>query len=694
MASKKPRNQFSDPTGIKIPPILIPREPSNYKPPAMLGYKPDPRAVEEYVSKSERPVFSYCSSEIKGTGAGKTFLGWKYLELLCGGTYPTLHQAIGDCFAAGTPVPGEYTKMIEDVRVGDRVFTPDGKLTKVISTRKKMSKKRMVTIRGLGSLPIVCTEDHKFLVYRLPKVKSKRITARRYAAAVAGRGSAGDRVVIDRFEARTPVWVAAGELKDTDYLLSPSSLQLPEDQTRGGCPVSSFVAGYFAGNGHASSGSVELTGPGEKTWICDELCRQLRRDGFDPKVSVYQERDAWRVRIHSVDLVDWCRSNLYAEDGSKLMPLWALTDSEFIDGLKSSDGFEHDGSQFFDSTSKSLAFGFYLAMCHQGLCPSISTLHRSEGTYENAKTLYRVIVKENPKRGCVWSDGKYVCRPVVSLKFHDKPMEVYDIGVEDESHAFLAAGVAAHNCVSFGWAGGVDNLRAAQIVRGGLKEQLQALTATEPIYGGSRFEIGGNNRRAPFNGDGSNGVWAADYLKKYGILLRQPYPGGHDFTNYSGTKARQYGARGVPNELESIAREHPVITASLVQSYEEIRDALANGYFVVVCSNIGFGPTGGNVRDAEGFLKRRGNWGHCMLFIAINDNYKRPCVLCVNSWGRNWISGPKRLGQPDGSFWIDADTIDVMARQGDTFAISDLRGFLRKDDMPHVFQGVDLYITG
>ncbi len=58
------------------------------------------------------------------------------------------------------------------------------------------------------------------------------------------------------------------------------------------------------------------------------------------------------------------------------------------------------------------------------------------------------------------------------------------------------------------------------------------------------------------------------------------------------------GAKGVPAELEAKAGDHKVQTTSLVTTYEELEDALANGYPVAVCSDQGFTIT----RDAGRLL--------------------------------------------------------------------------------------------
>jgi len=231
------------------------------------------------------------------------------------------------------------------------------------------------------------------------------------------------------------------------------------------------------------------------------------------------------------------------------------------------------------------------------------------------------------------------------------------------------------DCVSHGYGSAVDILTCCQIILKRKFERWVAEAATEPIYAGSRVEIGGGKIR----GDGSMGVWAANWIRKYGILLRQEYVDGKfDFTTYSGNKARKMGARGagVPDALEPIAKFHPVRTTSLVRTWEECRDAVANGYPVIMCSNVGFKTR----RDKDGFLRRgRRPWFHAMCIVGIDDDFRRPGACILNSWGEHWVSGPTRHEQPVGSFWCDAATIDTAMRQGDSLAISGYNGYPRGD---------------
>jgi hypothetical protein len=230
------------------------------------------------------------------------------------------------------------------------------------------------------------------------------------------------------------------------------------------------------------------------------------------------------------------------------------------------------------------------------------------------------------------------------------------------------------DCVSHGFGLGVDILKAVQI-QVGARENWTGETATEIVYAASRVEVG---RGQLGNGDGSVGAWAAEAVgpDSIGTLVRGRY-GNLDLTTYSGATAKKLGGprAGVPDALEPQAREHPVKTRSLVRTYEEARDAIANGYPVPVCSNRGFASR----RDAKGFAKPSGSWAHCMLFGAVDDEDSRPGLCCINSWPPDWISGPRRHDQPEGSFWVDADVVNRMLGELDSFALSGYVGYPAQD---------------
>jgi len=245
-----------------------------------------------------------------------------------------------------------------------------------------------------------------------------------------------------------------------------------------------------------------------------------------------------------------------------------------------------------------------------------------------------------------------------------KTVLLYEI-IRSVSKSFPIRTQAIGDCVGQAAAYAVDAAKCVDIHIHKDFEAWVSETATEDIYAGSRILIGGG-----LDGDGSMGVWAARYCNDYGAVPRGQY-GEIDLREYSGGRAKTWGDDGVPKSLLHIARQHPILTVSRVDTYEQARDLLANGYSVTIASNQGFKST----RDKDGFATPKGEWAHAMCLLGIDDNPQRPGVLCMNSWGI-WNDGPKRLNQPEGSFWIDADVLeeDILS-VGDSWAYSGYDGF-------------------
>lgn len=236
------------------------------------------------------------------------------------------------------------------------------------------------------------------------------------------------------------------------------------------------------------------------------------------------------------------------------------------------------------------------------------------------------------------------------------------------------------DCVSFGWRRGIATTYAADIAVRNEAEKWFADICTEWIYGTSRVLVGKGQLG---NEDGSVGSWAAQAVLDHGILFRTQYKPSsttYDLSSYDPKRAKSWGYRGLPyKDLEPTADEHPVSRkCALVTTYEEARDAIANGYAVPVCSNRGFK----DVRDKDGFLLPSGTWYHCMCFMATNeeDRPDRPGLgLDNSSWGA-WCSGPNPDDLPDGCGWVDAEVCDKMLRQQDSYAVPGVDGFVKQVD--------------
>jgi hypothetical protein len=223
------------------------------------------------------------------------------------------------------------------------------------------------------------------------------------------------------------------------------------------------------------------------------------------------------------------------------------------------------------------------------------------------------------------------------------------------------------SCVSFGTNTAADRTHTSAIVAaGGDKDQFQFFVE-EVTYGGSRVEVGGGRIR----GDGSVGAWAAEFVKKWGLLPRGKYD-GRDLSRYSESTCREYGSRGVPDDLEPLAREHPVRAVVAVNSWVEAKTLLASGYGIAICSDQGFSMR----RDARGVAAPSGEWMHCMALDGYVVTDAGEFGHIENSWSEDAHSGPVGWGDPSSAgFWAESRVINRMLGQGDSWGFSDLVGF-------------------
>lgn len=228
------------------------------------------------------------------------------------------------------------------------------------------------------------------------------------------------------------------------------------------------------------------------------------------------------------------------------------------------------------------------------------------------------------------------------------------------------------SCTSFGTTSAGEYLIYAQIAAG--KPMAFRDLATEPLYALGRVDVGGGQLRGR---DGGTAAWMGKAARDFGLVPRAAYP-GIDLSAYSPRRCREWGDAGCPPGIKDVARQSPVKGISLARSATEVASAIRQGYTVSVGSNVGFGPTGGNRRDADGFLRESGSWSHCMAVIGVRAG-NRPGFLVLNSWGPNWVSGPTGgFDIPPGSFFADWQTADRMFRQGDCVVLSDAVGFPAK----------------
>jgi hypothetical protein len=291
-----------------------------------------------------------------------------------------------------------------------------------------------------------------------------------------------------------------------------------------------------------------------------------------------------------------------------------------------------------------------------------------DGTQKFLKSLPRPTLQQaGPHLMRAANDGK----PVLLYRALDEAFAEHHGGAK-----WIVGKQGIGDCVSWGWAHGLDICLAVEWKLAKSSEWRPA--ATEAIYGGSRVEARG--AKSGGWGDGSYGGAAAKWVHDWGALFRQPYPDlGFDLTHYDSSRAKQWGNYGCGGssdngKADAVAKKHPVHSVALVRNFDEAAAAIAAGYPVPVCSGQGFASK----RDEQGFARASGSWAHCMCFVGVR--FDRKGLLCLNSWGPNWISGPKwPADQPEGSFWVEEAVATRMLKGEDSFAVSAYEGFPYRD---------------
>ena len=211
------------------------------------------------------------------------------------------------------------------------------------------------------------------------------------------------------------------------------------------------------------------------------------------------------------------------------------------------------------------------------------------------------------------------------------------------------------DCVSFGHGHALDLLQTIAAFLGHRDAGSIHRTCTEFIYGSSRDVAGilGNQ-------DGSFGSAAVKAMTTVGIVPYSSVPGPYD-----GDRAKEWGRLGPPPELEAEAARWKLGAGALLHEAEEMMAALQAGHPCTICTARGFTTQ----RDAHGFCRLQGRWGHCMWVAGYRASPPGYCVC--QSWGPDQPTGPLDLDQPSWSFWVHPADMDMIIAEGDSYALSE-----------------------
>lgn len=223
------------------------------------------------------------------------------------------------------------------------------------------------------------------------------------------------------------------------------------------------------------------------------------------------------------------------------------------------------------------------------------------------------------------------------------------------------------DCVSFGAKNAIEYLMCVEILLKGDPEGWRPIFPPY-LYGSGRVYVGNGQMDGE---DGSTGSWMAAAVAKYGVLAADE----KDVPRYSGSVAKKWGdSPGPPREFQDIAKVHPIKSAAKINSWDDLVQAICNGYPCTVASDQGFSMSPGS----DGYHNPEGNWGHQMCIIGVDDESSDPFAIILNSWGdvmgslKDFKTGDKL---PVGTIRARKRVIEGMIEQGETFAYSNFDGF-------------------
>ena len=235
----------------------------------------------------------------------------------------------------------------------------------------------------------------------------------------------------------------------------------------------------------------------------------------------------------------------------------------------------------------------------------------------------------------------------------------------------------AMDCVSIGYAKALSIVLALDTNRG-LYENYLGEISSEAIHLGARNVIGRHCIKQ-YGWTGAMGAWAVEWIREYGVVVRDIF----HVVNSKGVGVKLNWGFYQPNQdYDSLNDEtilwevqknriKPVKETALVQNYEMARDALANGFPVLICSDIEFG----SFLDEDGFISfpSKGS-SHCYCCVGFND-VGRKGLLMTPSQACDDLEGLGIDEVPACFFYVDAEVVDKMLKKGDSYAISGIEGF-------------------
>jgi intein/homing endonuclease len=608
---------------------------------------------------------------------GKKVMLYEVVRKVIGKDTENIPQAIGDCFVAQTKISmaDGTEKNIEDISEGEYVLNHMNQPRKVIGLVRKNFTGNLVTFKLKGwNRTITATETHDalFMPY-----SGYRFKFNGFGKKKVKDYSKGDYLLL-------PFGIQSFEYQYINF--NEKSIKVDENFAR-------FIGLYLA-EGGCSKTKTAINGKYNKITfnfnINEELFAEeiiaITKNIFGLEAKKYyhkKKQNVLLVEIHNTELATFVKKLISGNTYYKAIPYfifnspltvkmacirgWIDGDGHFskkatrIIGVTSSDSLLNDLSRLCLSCNLNPMTLKRKKSPHQTVAAGQMDLYGFDALSLGANEISK------PKTLKIHKTPFGFARKIIDInKEHVTNFPVFCITVEGE-HTLIANGIAQYNCVSWGARNAVEYLMATEKLMKGDHEKFEPVFAPY-LYGTGRVLIG----RGQLNGqDGSLGSWMADAVIKYGVL-RSNFDG---VPKYSGSIAKKWGdTPGPDRKFIDEGTKHPVKSAAQIKSWDQLVEAIVNGYPCTTASDIGYDMQ----PSSDGFHRQTDNWGHQMCFIGVDDRPTDPYAIILNSWGdahghlKDFNDGSSL---PIGVLRVRKKDAEKHLRAGETFAYSNFDGF-------------------
>lgn len=370
-----------------------------------------------------------------------------HIDLVVGGS---------PCFAAGTMVLTEHGyRPIEEIEVGDLVFTHKGNLKKVVRIGHKEAE--TFSLKSSGKTETIVTGNHPYYERKRTWVYEKKTNKRVFSDAK---------------------WTEVSELDKDSFLATPVIPEFHDDERLDDEAL--WILGRYIADGHYRK---ELRKEGTNHYqyqviisVGEDKLDEFKSHVKDRHFSCYKHsQSVYRCTFSSMELVGIIEEYGIGDHSyNKQIPLKLLGLPKeklkiLLEGYWSGDGCVTNKGHEATTVSEKLALTLALAIVKvYGVLPVVSRYDAPSkgvicGREVNQRPVYTIRWKETSRK--MWiKDNQYLWGQVRS-KTPVGVNVVYNLEVEDD-HTYIANNAVVHNCQDLSTAG----------KRAGLKKEDGSLT--------------------------------------------------------------------------------------------------------------------------------------------------------------------------------------------------------------------------